>query len=578
MVKPRGLVIPVIALCVVAAVACSGSTSGSGGSSATNPPGGNVLLVGTYQGVPGQYQTVQSAVDAAQPGDWVLVAPGDYHEQYDHTHPIGDHQVGAVTITTPGLHLRGMDRNAVIIDGTRPGAPACSTDAADQDFGPLDSSGKAVGRNGVEVWKADGTSIDNLTACNFLRDASEAGTGTGGNELWWNGGDGSGQIGMGAYDGSYLSAWSSFASDRGDGSYGLFVSNSDGPGLLQHTYGSNMSDGAYYVGACADCNATLDDAHGQYSALGYSGTNSGGNLIVKNSEFDNNKTGFSTNSQNNDDAPSPQDGVCPNNGTGPTGTHSCWIFEDNYVHDNNNADVPGHGSAELGPPGNGIVIGGGRNDTVINNRFENNGSWAVLTVPFPDTDTPPEIAHCEGGDPNGIPSLGIKGCYYDDWGNEIAGNTFKGNGSFGNPTNGDIGNISEQHDPGNCFHGNSDPAGLTTAPANLESTNGTCGVPNAGAPLASDLTTQVICATEAFAPCPPAPGSSYPRRSTVTLPTLAPQTTMPNPCDGVPDNPWCPSGSPATSSALLLPLPLLAAPLAGAAWSRRRRRSALRDR
>ena len=118
-------------------------------------------------------------------------------------------------------------------------------------------------------------------------------------------------------------------------------------------YASNMSDSGYYVGACPDCNATLDDAHAQYSALGYSGTNSGGHLIVQNSEFDHNKTGFSTNSQNNDDAPSPQDGVCPNGAIGPTGTRSCWIFEHNFVHDNNNANVPGHGSADLGPPGTG---------------------------------------------------------------------------------------------------------------------------------------------------------------------------------------------------------------------------------
>ena len=569
----RRLVVPMVALCALAAVACSGSNSRSSGSRATPAPSGNVLLVGTYQGLAGQYQTIQSAVDAAQSGDWVLVAPGDEHEQYDHTHPVGDYPVGAVHITTPNLHVRGMDRNGVIIDGTKPGAAVCSTAPDDQDYGATNAQGKTAGRNGLEVWKADGSQIDNLTVCNFLRAASDAGSGEGGNEIWWNGGDGSGVIDMGSYGGSYLTAWSSFASDHGDGSYGLFTSNTNGPGLLAHTYGSNMSDGSYYIGACNDCNVVLDDAHAQYSALGYSGMNSGGNLIVKNSEFDHNKTGFVTNSQNNDDAPSPQDGACPSNGIGPTGTHSCWIFEDNYVHDNNNANVPGHGSAELAPPGGGLVISGGRNNTVIRNRFENNDSWAVLTVPFPDTDTPPSIAHCEGGDPNGIPSLGIPGCYYDTWGNEIADNSFKNNGGFANPTNGDIGNIAGQHDPGNCFHGNTNPAGLTTAPADLQSTAGTCGQPNAGAELTSDLTIQVICATEAFGPCPASPGQTYPRRTTVTLPALTPQPTMPNPCDGVPGNAWCPSGAPATTAALVLPLPLLAIPLAGAASLRRRRRS-----
>ncbi len=506
----------------------------------TSEPGPNVLLVGTYNGVPGQYKTIQSAVDAAKSGDWILVAPGDYHERYDYVSSSGKDRVGAIWITTPNLHIRGMDRNTVVIDGTKPGAPQCSAAAGDQDFGPTNAEGKHIGRDGLVVWKADGSQIENMTVCNFVRDGSSDGTGGGGNQIWWNGGDGSGTSGMGTYNGSYLSATSTFASDLGDGSYGIFVSNASGPGLIVHTYGSNMSDSSYYIGACADCNATLDDAHAQYSALGYSGTNSGGHLIVQNSEFDNNKTGFSTNSQNNDDAPSPQDGACPGGATGPTGSHSCWIFQHNYVHDNNNPDVPGHGSADLGPPGTGMVISGGRNDTVIDNRFENNNGWGILTVPFPDTGNPPPIANCAGGDPNGIPSLGITGCYFADWGNEIAHNTFANNGGFGNVTNGDIGNIADQHDPGNCFHDNTNKVGaVTTAPTDLQTAAGTCGQANAGAGLTSDLTLQVICATEAFGACPSTPGKSYPRRTKLVLPALTPQVSMPDPCAGVPSNAWC---------------------------------------
>src|SRR5436190_2105842 len=76
--------------------------------------GHRVLLVGTYRGVPGQYETIQSAVDAAHPGDWILIGPGDYHERgsNDTELPAG------VLITTPNLHLRGMNRNTVIVDGT----------------------------------------------------------------------------------------------------------------------------------------------------------------------------------------------------------------------------------------------------------------------------------------------------------------------------------------------------------------------------------------------------------------------------------------------------------------------------
>jgi hypothetical protein len=41
------------------------------------PAAPRVLLVGSYQGIPGQYSSIQAAVDAARPGDWILIGPGD---------------------------------------------------------------------------------------------------------------------------------------------------------------------------------------------------------------------------------------------------------------------------------------------------------------------------------------------------------------------------------------------------------------------------------------------------------------------------------------------------------------------
>ncbi len=495
-----------------------------------------VLRVGSWHGSAGEFTTIEDAVNAAQPGDWILVGPGDYHEQMDHHVADPAEAGGAVLIDKPGLHLRGMDRNATVVDGTTPGSPQCSSAPPDQDLGPSNGA-NPLGRNGVLVFEADGVSVDNLTACNFL-----TGDGGGGNAIWWNGGDGTGTQNLASLEGSYLSATSTYWEDgRPRAEYGIFLSNVTGPALVSHTYANNQADAAYYVGACPDCNTVLDDAHGQGSALGYSGTNSGGRLIVQNSEFDLNNTGFSTNSQNNDDAPSPQDGVCPAGLVGPTGTTSCWVFRHNNVHDNNNVNVPGSGSAELGPPGTGIVISGGRNDTVVDNTFSNNGSWAVLVVPFIDTGTPPPVSHCDGGVDNW---LGTGWCYYGDWGNEVANNTFVSNGGYGNPTNGDLADLSDLHDPGNCWHGNIDNNGVTSAPPDLQSTNGVCGVPNKGADvLGSDLSNQVICATGIIA-CPLDPAPNYPVRTHVDLMPLPAEPTMPDPCTGVPENPWCPTSLP----------------------------------
>jgi hypothetical protein len=495
----------------------------------------HVLRVGTWNGIAGQYATIADAVSAAQPGDWVLVGPGDYHEQMDHQ-PNATKAGAAVLITTAGLHLRGMDRNQVVIDGTKPGAPQCSSAPGDQDLGPLDGSSQPLGRNGLVVSKVDGTTVDNLTACNFLN-----GNGGGGNEIWWNGGDGSGLQGMNSYSGSYLSTTTTYyETGHPRGEYGIFVSNAKGPGSLVHTYGNDMADAAYYIGACPDCNAVLDDAHGQGSALGYSGTNSGGRLIIQNSEFDHNKTGFSTNSQNNDDAPSPQTGICPTGLVGPLGNNSCWVFRNNFVHDNNNADVPSAGSADLGPPGTGVVISGGSHDTVVDNRFEGNGSWAVLIVPFIDSGPPPPVANCAGGLKD-LPLFGIGSCFFISSTNEITGNTFTDNGGFGNVTNGDLGDLGSGN-PGNCWHGNTDTAGsITSAPIDLQTTNAVCGQKgNTAALIGSDLTRQVQCATEIFGPCLPGVGT-YPRGGDVHLLPLPAQATMPDPCAGVPTNPWCPA-------------------------------------
>ncbi|MGZ6658824.1 MAG: hypothetical protein ACXVHL_15635, partial [Solirubrobacteraceae bacterium] len=80
------------------------------------------------------------------------------------------------------------------------------------------------------------------------------------------------------------------------------------------------------------CNQTVNHAWAEFNALGYSGSNSGGRLLVENSEFDNNKDGFDTNSQNGDNPP-PQNGACPPGVKPPVaGAPTCWVFTNNFVH------------------------------------------------------------------------------------------------------------------------------------------------------------------------------------------------------------------------------------------------------
>ncbi|HET9201392.1 MAG TPA: right-handed parallel beta-helix repeat-containing protein [Dehalococcoidia bacterium] len=104
------LIIPLVALVV-----------GCGDDEADQPEG--VLVV------PGEeYETLQEAVDEAEPGDLVLVLPGVYEE--------------SVTVETEHLVIRGADRNEVILDGGFELA------------------------NGIIV-EADGVAIENMTARRF---------------------------------------------------------------------------------------------------------------------------------------------------------------------------------------------------------------------------------------------------------------------------------------------------------------------------------------------------------------------------------------------------------------------------
>ncbi len=510
-----------------------------------------VLRVGTYRGVRGQYTTIQAAVNAARPGDWILIAPGDYKTTKVLTPKGYPDFPAAVLITKRDLHIRGMNRSTVIVDGTKPGSAACSSKASAQNFGPRggangayssgSSSTAPSGVNGVMVFKAANVSIENLTACNFLGGSRDTGNG-----IWWNGGANSGRVGGHGYYGAYLSATSTYfggmskAGEQTAARYGIFSSNWDG-GTWNQVYGSNMNDSAFYIGACRQmCNQTVNHAWGEFSALGYSGTNSGGRLVIENSQFDNNEDGFDTNSQNADE-PSPQNGACPNNGISPiTHTHSCWVFMHNYVHDNNNPNVPAAGSAAAGPVGTGMSVSGGRNDTIMDNRFVNNRAWGLIIVPYLDSGKP-----CTGGTLN---ALGQGSCLFDEWGDAVVGNSFVNNGGYGHPTNGAFAEVNfEGGNPTNCFSGNVAAGGgpLNTYAAALEQAFPSCNGSAAPSTLATygQFLGEVLCDSQVeLAPGKPAscPTGPYPRATRVVMHPLPKHLpTMPNPCAGVPSNPWC---------------------------------------
>ncbi len=449
----------------------------------------------------------------------MLIWPGVYHENTP------AHRAG-VWITTRDVHVRGLSRTGVVIDGSHGTArQPCPANRALQDF---------TARDGIVVWKASGVTIQNLTVCDYLAGPG----GDDGNEIWWDGGDGSGRIGMAGFAGSYLTATSMYhpadIHSQHLAQYGIYVGNAAGPGQITDSYASNMGAGAFYVGACQRaCATTLSGDHGTNSALGYLGTNSGGRLVIKDSVFDDNRTGISPSSLNNDDAPPPQDGRCPDSTAA-----SCTLIEHNQISDNNNANAPAYGNIAPGV-GVGVELDGGQFDTVTGNMITGNGSWGVIA-----NDSVGPLGHlphsrCQGGYPD-IPARGL--CLLPAHGNLIFDNTLRDNGTFDNPGDADLataGLIAGSAVPRNCFYGNQAVGGqLTSAPAGIEQP-GLDGRPCARPGTGNDsiLLRQLGCSTLSGS-CS-LPQSVYPHQTIIDFAALPLLPSMPDLCAGVPRNTFC---------------------------------------
>ncbi len=121
----------------------------------------------------------------------------------------------------------------------------------------------------------------------------------------------------------------------------------------------------------------------------------------------------------------------------------------NYVHDNNNPNVPGAGSAAAGPVGTGMSVSGGRNDTIMNNRFVNNNAWGVIFVPYPDSGTP-----CTGGTLE-LAASGRAAACTTSGATRCSTTRSRTTAATGTRRNGDFEQLNlENGHPTNCFSGN----------------------------------------------------------------------------------------------------------------------------
>ena len=256
---------------------------------------------GITRRVPKEYPTIQAAVDAASPGDLVLVGPGIYKEE--------------VTVTTPSVVIRGSDRNTVIIDG------------------------EFVRGNGIAVL-ADAVAIENMTARNARL-----------NGFYWSGVTG--------FRGSYLTAYN-------NGDYGIYAFGAS-DGVFEDSYASGSPDSGFYIGQCYPCRIVIRRVIAERNALGYSGTNSGGELYVVSSIWRDNRSGLVPASLDIElQAPQRE-----------------TVIAANLVIGNSNRAAPAWALPGI-TFGNGVLIAGGVGNIVERNVILDHDQYGVLVTPMLD--------------------------------------------------------------------------------------------------------------------------------------------------------------------------------------------------
>ena len=270
----------------------------------------------TVRQVPEQYPTIQAAVDAAHPGDLVLIAPGEYRE--------------SVSVDTDRVVIRGTDRNTVVLDG-----------------------GDSLS-NGIAV-TADGVAVENLTTRRYqqngvLFNGSAAASSAGSSPSVSYGATAAALEG---YRVSYVTAYD-------NGLYGIYAFASRG-GLIEHTYASGHPDSGIYVGQCKPCDVVVRDVTAEYNAIGYFGTNASGGVYVVESTFAHNRLGITPNSQK-------MELLAPQVET---------VVAGNLVIDNDDPDTP---EIVNGFFGGGIAIGGGTANTVVKNRVSGHSGYGIGVV------------------------------------------------------------------------------------------------------------------------------------------------------------------------------------------------------
>jgi hypothetical protein len=223
---------------------------------------------------------------------------------------------GQVAVDVPGITIRGLDRNGVVFDG-------------------------GFERGNAITVTADDVALENMRARDFT-----------GNGFYWTGVEG--------YAGRYLTT-------ERIGLYGIYAFDSV-DGVFEDSYASGSADAGFYIGQCEPCEAVIRNITAEHSALGYSGTNAGGDLYIEDSVWSHNAAGIVPNTLDSQHFKPQSEGV---------------VIRRNLLEENGNPDTPSYGIAGA-IIGHGVAIAGGRDNLIEGNEFVGNRDYGVVIHPLPD--------------------------------------------------------------------------------------------------------------------------------------------------------------------------------------------------
>jgi hypothetical protein len=256
----------------------------------------------TARDVPSEYPTIQAAVDAARPGDLVRIEPGTYREEV------------VVPPAKRDIVLRGTDRNRVVLNG-----------------------GDGRRHEGITV-HASGVAIENLTVRGYGSD---------------------GILVAPAPDAKKpIDGWRvSFVTVANDALHGIDAIDARG-GVIEHVVASGHGGAGLRIGRCQPCDTLVTDSIAERGLAGLESVNAGGNVVVANSRFRDNRVGVMLVTAGDDDAFHQQD-------TAVVG---------NVIADNDNRRAAGRGDVF----GVGVLVRGGRRDGVARNLITGHSGAGVL--------------------------------------------------------------------------------------------------------------------------------------------------------------------------------------------------------